>query len=71
MDKQDIIGHALIKFSEAEIDLILTALYNTEKLSIPRVKTKRKRLKKKKRNSHEKPDNNKKEETSNGKTACR
>jgi hypothetical protein len=43
MNKQDVIGHALIKFSEAEIDLILTALYNTEKLSIPRVKSKWKR----------------------------
>ena len=43
MNKQDIIGHALIKFSESEIDLILTALYNTEKLDIPRVKSKWKR----------------------------
>ena len=38
MNKQDIVGRALIKFSESEIDLILTALYNTEKLNIPRVK---------------------------------
>jgi hypothetical protein len=36
MDKQDMIGRALIKFSESEIDLILTALYNTEKINIPR-----------------------------------
>ena len=43
MNKQDVIGHALIQFSEAEIDLILTALYNTEKLNIPRVKSKWKR----------------------------
>ena len=43
MNKQDVIGHALIKFSESEIDLILTALYNTEKLDIPRVKPKCKR----------------------------
>ena len=39
MSKQDVTGHALIKFSEAEIDLILTALYNTEKLNIPRMKS--------------------------------
>ena len=43
MSKQDIIGHALIKFSEAEIDLILSALYNTEKIDIPRVKSSWKR----------------------------
>ena len=43
MNKQDIIGHALIKFSEAEIDLILSALYNTEKIDIPRVKSSWKR----------------------------
>ena len=29
MSKQDMMGHALIKFSESEIDLLLTALYNT------------------------------------------
>ena len=43
MDKQDMIGHALIKFSESEIDLILTALYNTEKINIPRIDAKWKR----------------------------
>ena len=43
MNKQDITGHALIKFSEAEIDLILTALYNTEKINIPRTDAKWKR----------------------------
>ena len=43
MSKQDIIGHALIKFSEAEIDLILSALYNTEKIDIPRVESNWKR----------------------------
>jgi hypothetical protein len=40
MKKQEMIGYALIKFSEAEIDLLLTALYNTEKINIPRVKSK-------------------------------
>ena len=34
------IGYALIKFSEAEIDLLLTALYNTEKIDIPRIEPK-------------------------------
>ena len=34
------LGRALIKFSEAEIDLLLTALYNTEKLNIPRIESK-------------------------------
>ncbi len=34
------LGRALIKFSEAEIDLLLTALYNTEKLNIPRIEPK-------------------------------
>ena len=34
------IGYALIKFSEAEIDLLLTALYNTEKINIPRIEPK-------------------------------
>ena len=34
------LGRALIKFSEAEIDLLLTALYNTEKLNIPRIQPK-------------------------------
>jgi len=43
MNKQDIIGHVLIKFSESEIDLLLTALYNTERIDIPRVKSKWKR----------------------------
>jgi len=43
MNKQDMIGHALIKFSESEIDLLLTALYNTERIDIPRVKSKWKR----------------------------
>ncbi len=33
-------GYALIKFSEAEIDLLLTALYNTEKINIPRIEPK-------------------------------
>tara|TARA_R110002020_G_scaffold174450_3_gene365982 strand:+ start:846 stop:1043 length:198 start_codon:yes stop_codon:yes gene_type:complete len=40
MQKRDMIGYALIKFSESEIDLLLTALYNTEKINIPRVKSK-------------------------------
>tara|TARA_R100001480_G_C4594721_1_gene162102 strand:+ start:103 stop:306 length:204 start_codon:yes stop_codon:yes gene_type:complete len=43
MERQDLIGHALIKFSEAEIDLLLIALYNTEKINLPRVKSKWKR----------------------------
>ena len=43
MNKQDMVGHALIRFSESEIDLILTALYNTEKINIPRVKPEWKR----------------------------
>ena len=34
------LGRALIKFSEAEIDLLLTALYNTEKINIPRIEPK-------------------------------
>ena len=34
------LGRALIKFSESEIDLLLTALYNTEKLNIPRIEPK-------------------------------
>lgn len=34
------LGRALIKFSESEIDLLLTALYNTEKLNIPRINPK-------------------------------
>jgi len=34
------LGRALIKFSESEIDLLLTALYNTEKLNIPRIESK-------------------------------
>ena len=37
MEKQKMLGRALIKFSEAEIDLLLTALYNTEKINIPRI----------------------------------
>ena len=37
------VGHALIKFSEAEIDLLLIALYNTEKIDLPRIKPKWKR----------------------------
>jgi len=40
MEKQEMIGYALIKFSEAEIDLLLTALYNTEKIDIPRIEPK-------------------------------
>ena len=40
MQKQEMTGHALIKFSEAEIDLLLTALYNTEKINIPRIEPK-------------------------------
>tara|TARA_R100000458_G_scaffold48102_1_gene47042 strand:+ start:1544 stop:1747 length:204 start_codon:yes stop_codon:yes gene_type:complete len=40
MKKQEMIGYALIKFSEAEIDLLLTALYNTEKINIPRIEPK-------------------------------
>jgi|TARA_R100000234_G_C4967035_1_gene164431 hypothetical protein len=40
MEKQEMIGYALIKFSEAEIDLLLTALYNTEKINIPRIEPK-------------------------------
>jgi hypothetical protein len=40
MEKQKMLGRALIKFSEAEIDLLLTALYNTEKLNIPRIEPK-------------------------------
>ena len=40
MEKQEIIWYALIKFSEAEIDLLLTALYNTEKINIPRIEPK-------------------------------
>jgi len=43
MSKQDMMGHALIKFSESEIDLLLTALYNTEKINIPRTDAKWKR----------------------------
>lgn len=37
MQRQEMTGSALIKFSEAEIDLLLTALYNIEKITIPRV----------------------------------
>ena len=37
MQRQEMTGRALIKFSEAEIDLLLTALYNIEKITIPRV----------------------------------
>jgi len=40
MEKQKMLGRALIKFSESEIDLLLTALYNTEKLNIPRINPK-------------------------------
>jgi|TARA_R100001530_G_scaffold100249_1_gene69673 hypothetical protein len=40
MKKQDLIGRAIIKFSEAEIDLLLTSLYNTEKINIPRINPK-------------------------------
>ena len=40
MEKQKMLGRALIKFSESEIDLLLTALYNTEKLNIPRIESK-------------------------------
>jgi hypothetical protein len=40
MEKQDMIGHVLIKFSESEVDLLLIALYNTEKIDLPRVKSK-------------------------------
>ena len=40
MEKQKMLGRALIKFSEAEIDLLLTALYNTEKINIPRIEPK-------------------------------
>lgn len=40
MEKQKMLGRALIKFSESEIDLLLTALYNTEKLNIPRIEPK-------------------------------
>ncbi len=40
MEKQEMTGYALIKFSEAEIDLLLTALYNTEKINIPRIEPK-------------------------------
>jgi len=40
MKKQEMTGYALIKFSEAEIDLLLTALYNTEKINIPRIEPK-------------------------------
>ena len=40
MEKQEMIGYALIKFSEAEIDLLLTALYNSEKINIPRIEPK-------------------------------
>jgi|TARA_R110000744_G_scaffold181079_5_gene300154 hypothetical protein len=43
MEKQEIVGHAIIKFSEAEIDLLLIALYNTEKIDLPRIKPKWKR----------------------------
>ena len=43
MEKQEMVGHALIKFSEAEIDLLLIALYNTEKIDLPRIKPKWKR----------------------------
>ena len=40
---KEIVGHAIIKFSEAEIDLLLIALYNTEKIDLPRIKPKWKR----------------------------
>jgi len=43
MEKEKLIGKAIIKFSEAEIDLLLIALYNTEKINLPRVKSKWKR----------------------------